>query len=301
MCPKHTAGSQRGKAKKPGPRGKRLGNKEENNALYKFPRVAGGGRECIVAGGEVIGRVILLITPKSAEGVEGVVKEYDAGRQMHLVKYEKDKGASDGVKNAEEWIELRKHRFKWKTEPGASAAPHPSYADGPKGENAIGTRVKVYWPGMAKWYVGKVFEYDAKDNKYTIKYKDGDVQRLNLKHEAVVYLKRAGRKKIVKMENDGAVKMRKKRGRKEKEPAPLSKRAKMDDKREKKTARKGAVSPGGGVKPSSRSQKLSNDKDAVVKGNGRVDAGKKHPREDIVGSRVAVYWLKESTFFKVCF
>ena len=302
MCPKNTAGSQRGKARKQGPRVKRLAKIDTDDTLNTFSRGPGGGRECIVAGDEVIGRAILLFTPKSVDGIEGVIKEYDAARQMHLVKYQENMEAKDGVKNEEEWVELRKHRFKWMSEPGADAAPHPSYADGPKGEKAIGTRVKVYWPGMAKWYVGKVFEYDDKDSKYTIKYKDGDVQRLNLKHEAVVYLKRAGRKKILKTEknDDAVVKVRKKRGRKEKEPVPLSKRAKVDDKREKKSARKPA-SPRGTVKTSPRSQKLNKDKgkEATARGNGRLDAGKRHHGEDIIGSRVAIHWVKEGTFFKV--
>jgi hypothetical protein len=124
---------------------------------------------------------------------------------------------------------------------------------------------------------------------------------LNLKHEAVVYLKRAGRKKLEKIDNDSdVVKVRKKRGRKEKEPVPLSKRAKVDDKREKKSGRK-AVSPRDTAKPSPRLQKLNNDKlkEGTIKGNGRGDAGKRYHGGDIVGSRVAVYWEKEGTFFKV--
>lgn len=48
-------------------------------------------------------------------------------------------------------------------------------------------QVKVFWPGMGKWYAGKVAAYDGRSNKHTILYKDGDVQKLMLRHEAVVW------------------------------------------------------------------------------------------------------------------
>jgi len=48
--------------------------------------------------------------------------------------------------------------------------------------------VKVFWPGMGKWYAGKVSAYDGRSSKHTILYKDGDVQKLVLRHEAVVWL-----------------------------------------------------------------------------------------------------------------
>eukprot|EP00889_Picochlorum_renovo_P000424 jgi/Picre1/27454/NNA_000421.t1 len=58
----------------------------------------------------------------------------------------------------------------------------------PKRKAAIGYKVKVFWPGMAKWYVGKVLDYDTDSKKHTVKYKDGDVQQISLRHEAVLYL-----------------------------------------------------------------------------------------------------------------
>lgn len=48
-------------------------------------------------------------------------------------------------------------------------------------------QVKVFWPGMGKWYAGKVAAYDGRSAKHTILYKDGDVQRLTLRQEAVVW------------------------------------------------------------------------------------------------------------------
>lgn len=40
---------------------------------------------------------------------------------------------------------------------------------------------------MGKWYAGKVAAYDGRTAKHTILYKDGDVQKLTLRHEAVVW------------------------------------------------------------------------------------------------------------------
>ena len=40
---------------------------------------------------------------------------------------------------------------------------------------------------MGKWYAGKVAAYDGRSAKHTILYKDGDVQQLTLRQEAVVW------------------------------------------------------------------------------------------------------------------
>jgi hypothetical protein len=41
---------------------------------------------------------------------------------------------------------------------------------------------------MGRWYAGKVSAYDGRSGKHTIQYKDGDVQRLLLRNEAVLFL-----------------------------------------------------------------------------------------------------------------
>lgn len=53
--------------------------------------------------------------------------------------------------------------------------------------HACCAQVKVFWPGMGKWYAGKVAAYDGRSAEHTILYKDGDVQRLTLRQEAVVW------------------------------------------------------------------------------------------------------------------
>ena len=52
----------------------------------------------------------------------------------------------------------------------------------------LGVQVKVFWPAMCRWYAGRVGSFDAAAGQHTILYKDGDVQRLTLEHEAVQWL-----------------------------------------------------------------------------------------------------------------
>lgn len=65
-----------------------------------------------------------------------------------------------------------------------------SNARGSGHESVFGTdlQVKVFWPGMGRWYAGKISSYDGRSGRHTIQYKDGDVQKVLLKHEAVLFL-----------------------------------------------------------------------------------------------------------------
>ncbi len=48
-------------------------------------------------------------------------------------------------------------------------------------------QVKVFWPGMCKWYAGRVGAYDAQTGQHTILYRDGDVKQHALQHEALLW------------------------------------------------------------------------------------------------------------------
>lgn len=56
-----------------------------------------------------------------------------------------------------------------------------------RGAAACCVQVKVFWPAMCKWYAGRVGDYDAQTGRHTILYKDGDVRKLALQHEAVLW------------------------------------------------------------------------------------------------------------------
>ena len=49
-------------------------------------------------------------------------------------------------------------------------------------------QVKVFWPAMGRWYIGKVSTFDAKSGKHTVQFKDGDKREYIMRHEAVVWL-----------------------------------------------------------------------------------------------------------------
>ena len=49
-------------------------------------------------------------------------------------------------------------------------------------------QVKVFWPAMGRWYIGKVSTFDAKFGKHTVQFKDGDKREYTMRHEAVVWL-----------------------------------------------------------------------------------------------------------------
>jgi len=52
----------------------------------------------------------------------------------------------------------------------------------------IGTRIKVFWPLDGKFYNGKIIEFDSTNNISTIKYIDGDIEKLDLRNEKWEYV-----------------------------------------------------------------------------------------------------------------
>lgn len=105
-----------------------------------------------VAGPEVVGRGLAVWNAKLSAWPRAVVSAFDPGTGRHAVRYRsKVPGAPDG----DVWLSLGKTRFQWAGKPGAGQAPNPSAAGAPPDEQLVGSRVKVFWPGMAKWYLGK--------------------------------------------------------------------------------------------------------------------------------------------------
>ena len=49
-------------------------------------------------------------------------------------------------------------------------------------------QVAVFWPGMSKWYKGRVRSYNQATGMHTVCFHDGYVREYALKHEAVMWL-----------------------------------------------------------------------------------------------------------------
>lgn len=56
------------------------------------------------------------------------------------------------------------------------------------GASLIGCRVRIYWPGMRRWYEGRISAYDAPGGQHHIEYDDGDQQDHVLGEEKYILL-----------------------------------------------------------------------------------------------------------------
>ncbi|KAK9832914.1 hypothetical protein WJX74_001631 [Apatococcus lobatus] len=136
-----------------------------------------------VAGVEVVGRSISLYMPKLALWNEGTVDMYDPNMLQHRVHLK------DGPSGEEQqWVHLGRSQFRWLSELASGTPANPTHAGKPRQHDAVGWRVRVFWPAMGRWYQGKVKDYDASTGKHLLVYKDGDVQNAMLRNEAVEWL-----------------------------------------------------------------------------------------------------------------
>ena len=65
------------------------------------------------------------------------------------------------------------------TSPAPTPQPLP-WADADDYEQAVGWKVRVWWPRMSKWYPGKVASFDAETQMHTVRYNDGDVSEVSI-------------------------------------------------------------------------------------------------------------------------
>ena len=173
----------------------------------------------VVCGKEVCGRKLALWDDAMGDWRDGEVVRFKPSLREHLIRF-LDR-VSGSVKQEENWFELSKHRFQWLSPVSEDAVANPSYRKAPKRKAAVGSQVKVFWTGMGKWYLGKVLDYDTETKLHTVKYKDGDVQTLALRHEAVIYMDAGGDgskngKKVASVET-GSKKSMNKKGNSKKE------------------------------------------------------------------------------------
>lgn len=242
----------------------------------------------IVAGKEVVGRKVALWSKETMDWPKAEIVRFKPSSKQHLVRYlDRQEGS---VKHTESWVDLSRSRFQWLGPVPEVCAPNPSYRKAPKRKAAIGYKVRVFWPGMAKWYVGKVLNYDTDSKKHTVKYKDGDVQQISLRHEAVVYLGKDEEGKEI----SGAV---------GKKSAPVKKevtsgRQGGDNGAQKK---RGRPFKKAATKAEQRNEEQTPQKSKQVDSSKQL---KEYQRiislnREIVGARVAIFWSGEGTYFKV--
>ena len=62
-------------------------------------------------------------------------------------------------------------------------------------------QVKVFWPAMGRWYIGRVGAFDGKTGRHTVQFKDGDKRVYTLRHEAVVWLDVPGLDRTSRLEH----------------------------------------------------------------------------------------------------
>jgi hypothetical protein len=139
--------------------------------------------------GEVVGRRCAILRCARASRASwwdrAKVQDWDGAKRQHKLLY-----LSDG--RSEEWLSLGDVKFKWEGPPPAGAGPNPTHRPELDRAAAVGRRLRLYWPAMQRWYVGQVKGYDAKTDKHTVRYKDGDAQQLCLRHEPVLWLEDDG-------------------------------------------------------------------------------------------------------------
>jgi hypothetical protein len=90
-------------------------------------------------GEEVIGRKLsVLDTKKGRWSPPSVVVGFDSVTCRHCVKFE------DEVS----WILLGSSKFKWIGARRNNDTPNPSYKNAPSKDEAVGRKIRVFWPGM---------------------------------------------------------------------------------------------------------------------------------------------------------
>lgn len=185
-----------------------------------------------IFGPEVVGRKVAVFWRKPNEWFKGKIQRYEDKTKKHFVKY-------DDGDQAE--LDLARERFQFLTNPKPGAAPNSSYHGSPKGKEAVGKKVKVYWPAMGRWYVGKVKEYDKPSGKHLIAYQDGEQHLVLLRNEAVRYPHIEAQRA-----QERALKMRKKRQQQKQQ-------------KQKQGSKKAVQSGGGGARALPRGKRVAAD------------------------------------------
>ena len=109
-------------------------------------------KQVLVAAAEVVGRPLAVWSQKLLDWPKAVIAAYKPESQEHLIRFEDPQAM--GV--AEKWARLGSTRFQWLQDQPPNAGPNPTWASAPRHDDCVGRRLKVFWPGMGRWYQGKV-------------------------------------------------------------------------------------------------------------------------------------------------
>lgn len=112
----------------------------------KRPRGSGGAKggeesKQVVYGKEVVGRQVGVWNAKAADWPKAVVAQYNAAAGQHLLRYLERPAGS--IKHHEEWVCLARTRFQWLAAPPPQAKPNPSWDGAPRGDDAVGFKVRA--------------------------------------------------------------------------------------------------------------------------------------------------------------
>lgn len=99
-------------------------------------------KDVLVAAGEVVGRPLAVWSQKLLDWPKARIGGWRPETREHLVKFDSPPGEGQP---AEQWVRLGSVRFQWLAEQPESAAPNPTAAGAPKGDNCVGRRLKVFW------------------------------------------------------------------------------------------------------------------------------------------------------------
>ncbi len=133
--------------------------------------------------GEVVNSKIALYFKERRIWARATVMAFDATTGKHAVRLDQD-GSLLSVSLG--------GGVRWKYAAGAppaGAAFNPSYnASSPQREQAVGRKLRVFWPAMGQYYVGTCTGFNSASGMHRIDYKDGDFAEHDLRYEAVIWL-----------------------------------------------------------------------------------------------------------------
>eukprot|EP00775_Hariotina_reticulata_P003944 gene3944-4198_t len=133
-----------------------------------------------VSGAGAVGWRIKLYWAADAAWHEAEVLSYDEGRHRHHLLY---------LDGEEEWTDLARENVRWlkATRHGAISAGRVAGDEVPKGRDAIGWRIAVYWKDDRMFYEGEVCDYEASTGRHKVSYSDGEEEWLRLGSERVIW------------------------------------------------------------------------------------------------------------------
>ncbi|WIA36524.1 hypothetical protein OEZ86_007818 [Tetradesmus obliquus] len=146
------------------------------------PETAGpeGAPHPPISGPGAVGWRLLLYWPADQAWHEAEVLSHDEARRQHHLLF---------LDGEEEWADLSREHVVWlrATRPGALSAGIVTGDDVPKGRDAVGWRMAVYWKDDRTFYEGTLADYEPSSARHKVQYVDGEQEWLALRNERVIW------------------------------------------------------------------------------------------------------------------